>query len=212
MTRRRLPRTGWAIIGAATMFGITGAINAAMATSSSSRTESPSAVPTATTVVDQGQVFHPIDPVRILNSRPGAVNTGTNPTPWGPNETRTVQIAGRLGIPTNATGVVLNVTVDNTTAWSFLTIWPADEGQPDVSNINWIGANETIANQTTVKLGPNGDVKIFNAFGSTNVLADIAGYYTPADFVPLPTTTTTPSTSSTSSSSSSSSTSSTAPI
>jgi hypothetical protein len=181
MALNRIPRIGWVIAGATLMFGVTGAVTWASA---------------ATETASQGSVFHPIDPVRILNTRPGSVNVGTAPKPFAKDETRTLQVAGTNGIPVNATSVVINFTVDNTTEWSFLTVWPSGESRPDVSNINWTGANQTIANLTTVKLGANGALDVYNAFGTTNVLADVAGYYVEGNFETLPPTTA-PTTSST---------------
>ncbi len=196
MAFTRIPRVGWAIAGAALMFGVTGAI-----TMASAATETPS----------QGAVFHPIDPVRIMNTRPAPVNVGTDAKPFGAGETRKLQVAGTNGIPAEATAVVVNFTVVDTTEWSFLTVWPSGQPRPDVSNINWTGANETIANLSTVKLGDDGALSVYNAFGTTNVLADVAGYYVEGNFETIPpTSSTTSSTAPTDSSSSTSSTSSTA--
>jgi hypothetical protein len=185
MAFKRIPRAGWAIAGAALMFGVTGAITIA-----SAQTDPPS----------QGGVFHPIDPVRIMNTRPGSVNVGTDPRPFGEGETRTLQVAGVNGIPEDATSVVINFTVDRPTEWSFLTVWPSGEPRPDTSNLNWNEANETRANLSTLRLGDNGALDVYNAFGSTDVLADVTGYFVEGNFVTLPpssTSTTAPSTSST---------------
>jgi hypothetical protein len=174
MAFSRIPRVGWALAGAALMFGVTGAITYASA---------------ATEPSSQGAVYHPIDPVRIMNTRPGTVNVGTDPKPFGKDETRTLQVAGKNGIPADATAVVINFTVDKTTDWSFLTVWPSKQlPRPDVSNINWTGKDQTIANSATIKLGPNGALDVYNAFGSVDVIADIAGYYTEGNFVTVPTT------------------------
>lgn len=180
MALTRIPRAGWVIAGAALMFGVTGAITYA------------SAATNVTT--DQGSVFHPVSPVRIMNTRAGTVNIGTSPTPFAKAETRRLQVAGANGIPVDATAVVINFTVTDTTEYSFLTVWPSDEVRPDASNINWAGAGVTIANLSTVKLGADGALNVYNAFGTANVIADVAGYYTGADFVPLTTTTSTTST------------------
>lgn len=171
MALKRIPRAAYAVAGALMMFGVTGAV-----TWASAQTEEPS----------QGGVFHPIDPIRIMNTRPGDVNVGTDPKPFEAGETRTLQVAGTNGIPEDATAVVINFTVVDTTEWSFLTVWPSGQPRPDVSNINWTGADATIANLSTVRLGENGALDVYNAFGSTNVLADIAGYYTDGNFVTLP--------------------------
>ncbi len=63
-----------------------------------------------------------LGPVRLLDSRNG---TGGPTTPWGTGQTRTVGLAGEAGIPGNATAVVLNLTATDTTAYGFVTAWPA---------------------------------------------------------------------------------------
>jgi hypothetical protein len=196
MALKRISRSGWAIAGAVLMFGVTGAV-----TWASAQTDPPA----------QGGVFHPIDPVRIMNTRPGAVNVGTEARPFGEGETRTLQVAGVNGIPEEATSVVINFTVDRPTEWSFLTVWPSGEPRPDTSNLNWNTANETRANLSTLRLGDNGALDVYNAFGTTDVLADVTGYFVEGNFVTLPPSTTAPSTttpesSTTSSTSSTSST------
>jgi hypothetical protein len=70
----------------------------------------------------------------------------------------------------------MNVTATNGTAPSFLTLWPSGGYRPATSNLNF-AAGQTIANQVTVKVGPDGDVNVFNAAGNTDVIFDIAGYY-----------------------------------
>ena len=81
--------------------------------------------------------------------------------------------------PTGATGVVLNVTVADPTAAGYITAWPSGEGQPEVSNLNYI-PGQNVPNLVTVKVGANGRVNMFNSQGNTNVIADVVGYYTAA--------------------------------
>src|ERR1700686_2315831 len=71
--------------------------------------------------------------------------------------------------------VVLNVTVTNTTAGSYLTVWPAGVPRPNASNLNWT-AGRTVPNLVEVAVGVGGKVSIFNAAGSADVLFDVAGY------------------------------------
>ena len=51
---------------------------------------------------------------------------------------------------------------------------------PTASNINWT-PGQTIPNLVTVRLGTGGadagKIKIFNAVGTANVIADVVGYY-----------------------------------
>jgi hypothetical protein len=79
-------------------------------------------------------------------------------------------------MPSNATAVVLNVTATETTAPSFLTVWPAGEARPTASNLNWV-AGQTVPNLVTAKLGQGGRLSIYNLAGTVDVIADVAGYY-----------------------------------
>jgi hypothetical protein len=47
---------------------------------------------------------------------------------------------------------------------------------PVGSNLNW-AAGDTRANQVIVESGVNGVVDIYNDLGTTNVVADIVGFY-----------------------------------
>ena len=76
---------------------------------------------------------------------------------------------------TGVSAVVMNVTVTNTTAASFLTIYPAGVQRPLASNLNWV-AGQTVANLVEVAVGANGQVSAFNGAGSTDVIFDVAGY------------------------------------
>ena len=80
--------------------------------------------------------FHPLAPVRILDSR----RHRRYSSPWGPWSTRSVTVAGVGGVPADAKAVVLNVTVTDTTSSSYLTVWPAGQPQPTASNLNWPAA------------------------------------------------------------------------
>ena len=72
--------------------------------------------------------------------------------------------------------VVLNVTVADTTAASYLTVWPDGAAQPNASDLNW-AAGLTVPNLVVVKVGPNGKIDLFNPAGSTNVIIDVVGWY-----------------------------------
>lgn len=131
--------------------------------------------------------FVPLAPVRILDTRPAPENVGGFVGPLGAGQTHTFAVAGVAGVPTNATAVVMNVTVDATTASSFLTAFPAGTTRPTASNLNW-KANDTVPNLVTVRLGTGGQVSVFNLSGNAHVIADVAGYYVPGNdkFLTLP--------------------------
>ncbi len=113
-------------------------------------------------------------PARILDTRKGI---GAPQAKVGPGQSINLTVDGAGGIPASGVAaVVLNVAVTNTTAPSFVTVWPTGQPRPNSSNINFL-ANQTVPNLVTVKVGSSGRVSLFNASGSTDVIADVAGYY-----------------------------------
>jgi hypothetical protein len=123
---------------------------------------------------DQG-LFEPLPPVRLLDTRTA---NGGHDFPLGPGQTLTLQVAGRGAVPSTDVGAaVLNVTVTNPTATSYLTVWPTGLSRPLASNLNF-SAGETIPNRVTVGVGTGGEVSFYNAAGYVNVLADINGWFT----------------------------------
>ncbi|MEO5680804.1 MAG: hypothetical protein ABIS47_14175 [Acidimicrobiales bacterium] len=119
--------------------------------------------------------FHPLSPVRILDSRPGST-VGPYATPWGPATTRPVTVAGLGGVPATAGAVALNVTVTSPSEAGFLTIWPYGQARPQTSILNW-ARGQTVPNAVTVKVGSGGRVAVFSSSGSTNVIVDVVGSY-----------------------------------
>jgi hypothetical protein len=111
--------------------------------------------------------YHPITPIRILDTRGG--------TPLGANATMDVAVAGAGGVPANATAAVINVTATNTTAASYLTVYPTGASRPLASTLNWT-AGKTVPNLTEIELGTSGMLTVYNAFGNTDVVFDVNGY------------------------------------
>jgi hypothetical protein len=126
-----------------------------------------------------GGQFTGLTPARVLDTRNG---TGGFSSPVGAGGTIRLQVAGQGGVPAMSdpvrpTAVVLNVTVTDTSAASYLTLYPSDAtGQPLASDLNWT-AGLTVPNLVVVKLGADGKVAIFNGAGSTDVIADVVGWY-----------------------------------
>ena len=123
-----------------------------------------------------GSRFFPVVDHRVLDTR---YNIGGYYNPVGANSSIPVAVIGHGGVLDGATAVVMNGTATNPTNSSFLTVYPDDEATPKASNINFV-AGETIANLLSIKIGPDGAVRFYNAFGSVNAIADVAGWYGPA--------------------------------
>ncbi len=119
-----------------------------------------------------GGKFHQAGPVRQLDTRTdlSAPLKGGQVLPLALHDSN-------LRVPTEATSAVLNVTVTDTTAGGYLTVWPDGSAHPTASNLNWGAAGTTIANQVTVPV-VNGKVDLA-AFGpgTTSVVVDLFGYY-----------------------------------
>jgi hypothetical protein len=91
-----------------------------------------------------------------------------------------VPVSGAGGVPTSGvSGVVLNVTVTNTSAAGFLTVYPTGAARPTASNLNWV-AGWTVPNRVFVPLGTAGKVTFFNFAGVTDLVVDVNGYFTDA--------------------------------
>ncbi len=126
-----------------------------------------------------GDALTPIDPVRLLDTRFGIGATG-GAIAQSPLE---VQIAGRGGIPVDATAVVANITVTEPTSSGFLTVWPTGDPRPLVSNLNFV-VGDSVPNSALLTLGLRGAVDVFNSSGLTHVIIDIVGWLSPmADLV-----------------------------
>jgi hypothetical protein len=121
-----------------------------------------------------GSTFVAVAPDRMLDTRTqgGAIAAGTS---------RSLQVAGgAYGVPVGAAGVVVNVTITDPTAASYLTVYPAGQSAPTASNLNFV-ANQTVPNLVTVKLGPGGGINFYNSAGNVEVIADLEGYFTAAN-------------------------------
>ncbi|MER7889293.1 choice-of-anchor D domain-containing protein [Micromonospora sp. NPDC094482] len=132
-------------------------------------------------VVGARGTYYPLTPARIMDTRTG---TGAPKAKVGTNGTVNLQVTGRGGVPSSGVGaVVLNVTVTEPTASSFLTVYPAGQAKPTASSLNfqrgWIRSNSV-----TVAVGAGGKVAINNLSGYTHVIVDVLGYYA-SDNTPL---------------------------
>jgi hypothetical protein len=164
-------RARWSAIGAAVAvsIGAGGLITFASASSGS------------------GSTFVAITPCRLLDTRADGPATGTKPpmsSPLGQGQILTVNARGNFGnctaLSPTATGAVLNVTTVNSTASSFLTVWPADKTKPFVSNLNWVGGQAPTPNQVTTGLSASGQFSVYNNTGTVDVVIDIVGVYEPS--------------------------------
>ncbi|MEW1865208.1 hypothetical protein AB0399_33325 [Streptomyces sp. NPDC088194] len=136
----------------------------------------PHSVPTLPQQPELDGGFVAVGPTRVLDTRDGTgdhgvvAKLGTHPL--------LLDVSGITGNPSvRPTAVVLNVTATNASTASHLTVYPYGQDQPITSNLNF-GPGRNVANMVTVPVGGNGLVAFANATGTTDVVADLAGYYT----------------------------------
>jgi glucose/arabinose dehydrogenase len=119
-------------------------------------------------------LYTAVVPARILDTRDG---TGAG-VRLAPGASLDLQVTGRGGVPAGGVGgAVLNVAATNTTAASYLTVFPSGAPRPLASTVN-VGAGDTVSNRAMVRLGSGGRVTIYNNAGSADVVVDVGGWYT----------------------------------
>ncbi len=87
-------------------------------------------------------------------------------------------VAGRGGVPADATAVTATVTVTNPAAAGFVTVYPCGSGAPETSTVNFV-AGQTVANSAVVGLGTSGRL-CFVSSAATDVLLDVTGFRGPS--------------------------------
>lgn len=119
--------------------------------------------------------FRSLGPSRFLDTRgTGAAVRGDSAIAF--------QVGGASGIPANVAAVVFNLTVTEARSFGFITAYPSGSLLPDASNLNY-EKGQTVPNLVTVPVGPDGEVTLYNrSSGSTQLIADVAGYYLPGLF------------------------------
>jgi hypothetical protein len=126
-----------------------------------------------------GSDYSALSPARLMDTRPGGQtvdNISEGEGAVGSGLTRNLQVTGRGGVPAGGVGaVVLNITAVTPSSGGFFTVYPAGETRPLASNLNF-APGQTIANLVIAKVGAGGQVTIYNATGSTHVIADVAGW------------------------------------
>ncbi|MBK5306060.1 MAG: hypothetical protein JJD92_05170 [Frankiaceae bacterium] len=126
-------------------------------------------------------VFHPLDPRRLLDTRSGM--------PLAPGATLDLVVAGSgpvgaggspTPVPFPGRVVVLNVTgiaSSGTDVRVYPT--PADSSVPNASNLN-PSAGQTVPNTVLAAVGRDGKVRLRNTSGNTHLIVDLSGWLGPA--------------------------------
>ncbi len=110
---------------------------------------------------------------RVFDSR------ATGNTILAKNETRSVQVAGRAGVPVMGSGlvaVVLTLTASHGGSDGRAVVWPDGTSKPGTTSINFRN-DEIRTNTVTATLGANGKISLQNVADPTNYLIDVQGWY-----------------------------------
>ncbi|MCL2090404.1 MAG: hypothetical protein FWH11_04140, partial [Micrococcales bacterium] len=92
--------------------------------------------------------------------------------------TRRLQVAGRAGIPSDATAVMVNVTAAGAQGPGHISVVPAGGDVHGTSSVNlWPGAD--VANRATVPLS-GGQIDVYLHAGPSGVIVDVVGWYGPS--------------------------------
>jgi hypothetical protein len=121
--------------------------------------------------------YVPITPTRVVDTRSGSGLSSAGMTLGAGGALSFTATGAGNGPSTGVTAALMNVTVTNTTAASYLTAYPEGATQPLASNLNWV-PGETVANRVIVPVSSTGRVTLYNSTGSTDVIVDVNGYFT----------------------------------
>lgn len=119
-------------------------------------------------VTGAGDGFTPSAPKRVFDTR----RTGHKP----PNSIFEFDFS--FFVPANASSVVFNLTATEVGGPGYVTAFPCGDAPPLASNLN-VSIGQTVPNLVTVALPSNKHVCFFKV-PSANLIADLAGWYSPS--------------------------------
>ncbi len=122
--------------------------------------------------------YSPLAPARLLETRAGLSTAEGGFNGIGPRSGGTITelvVAGRGGVPPEASAVVLNVTVTEPATAGFVTVFPCGTGLPTTSNLNFT-AGTTIPNAVVAKIGTGGRVCFYTST-TTHLIVDANGAF-----------------------------------
>ena len=168
------------------------------------------AQPSSVDSAEEPTVFVPLSsPVRVYDARWPTTSGVPTGRMSGPQQRLISVKDGRShldgsvvqvdAIPPAATAVSFNITATATIGSGHVAVVPGDvEQSPGISTLNWL-PETTVANASSVKLGPDGDVRLFTGAAKDAgmlPIIDVTGYFLPvsavaaqqsgSQFVPVP--------------------------
>ncbi|HEY3485704.1 MAG TPA: aryl-sulfate sulfotransferase, partial [Ilumatobacteraceae bacterium] len=126
-------------------------------------------------VAPGGAPMREIEPARVLDTRNPNLRppdlTGQAPV------TRVLEVSrDQLGVPTDATAVIVNLTATEASGYGYLTAFPCNGTRPGTSNVNYDRGVDR-ANTAIMALGPQGSLCVQSAVSTTHVLIDVIGWF-----------------------------------
>lgn len=119
-------------------------------------------------------------PQRVVDTRPdgGGTADGAYDAEGAQPERSTLELplGDRVGVPADASAVMLNVTAVTPLAPGFITAHPRGSKRPTASNVNYL-SEQFVANSVVARLGVDGNVCLFT-LASTHLVVDVAGFLT----------------------------------
>jgi alpha-tubulin suppressor-like RCC1 family protein len=117
----------------------------------------------------EGIAFHPIDPVRVADTRTSAPARPDSPLP----------LFLRDVIPVSASAVLLNVTATEATAATHVSVVPGSGSHVAESSALNVAPGATVPNLAAVMSGMQGSLVLKPGAGSVHLVVDLSGYFAP---------------------------------
>ena len=127
---------------------------------------------------DQSQVFYPVTPCRVADTRGNGFENAFGPPALVAAATRAFQIAGSCDLPSSAVAYSLRMTVVPPGPLGYLTTWPAGQPLPIAATLN-DPSGRVVGNEAIVPAGTGGSINVY-ASGNTNLVIDTNGYFAAA--------------------------------
>ena len=131
-----------------------------------------------------GQLYTPLSPSRILDTRSGL---GAAASPLNGRNSLAVSLAGAGGpLPADAKTGLLRLTATAASTATYLRAWASTATAPETSDVTAARGRDA-SNLAAVRIGRTGQVAVRNEFGRTQLVVDLLGYFRrPAAAAPAP--------------------------
>jgi hypothetical protein len=125
-----------------------------------------------------GSSFEGVTPGRLFETRVGEKTVDGKQQAVGRRkaaQVAEVQVAGRGGVPADASAAVVNVTAIRPDEGGFVTVFPCGVPRPSASTLNY-APGQVVANGSTIKLGAGGKICVYT-HRAMDLIVDVTGYF-----------------------------------